>query len=68
MSIIYLWDNTQGWHHHNTDDVGVLKEHGVSIGARASIGDGASIGYGASIGDGASIGYGASIGDGASIG
>ena len=50
MSIIYLWDNTQGWHHHNTDDVGVLKEHGVSIGARASIGDGASIGYGASIG------------------
>ena len=40
----------------------------ISIGYRASIGNGASIGYGASIGDRASIGNDASIGYRASIG
>jgi len=71
---IYLWDDLSGWASYDLDDETTLSTRGISICAKATIGDGANIGDGATIrggakiGDGANIGYRATIGYGANIG
>ena len=57
--MIYLWTSGEGWTEHEITETEELVLRGITVGARARVGDGAWVGEGARVGDGATVGEGA---------
>ena len=66
--MIYLWTDGAGWTEHELTETDELKRRGITVGARAWVGDGATVGNGATVGDGATVGARAWVGDRAWVG